>query len=132
MKEKKFLISFTKFVPEGTSRTELYTMSVTQFDYKPAQRKYPYDFYLYANFLYNIEVNYNDEHFIFSYEHCPVENNPYHFQFFTQDSEGERLPRKAKKKSEQNHNKIIADIIFENIISEAVCFDVSKLVSYIK
>ena len=26
-----------KIVPEGTSRTELYTMSVTQFDYKPAQ-----------------------------------------------------------------------------------------------
>ena len=31
--------------------------------------------------------------------------------------------------SEQNRNKAIADIIFENILSAAVCFDTSKLIS---
>ena len=40
-----------KIVPEGTSRTELYTMSVPQFDYKPVQRKYPYDFYIICGFF---------------------------------------------------------------------------------
>ena len=118
-----------KIVPEGTSRTELYTMSVTQFDFKPKQRKYPFDFYLFADYLYNVEIHFNEEEYIFSYEHCPVENNPYHFQFYTTDKNGQKLPRKAKKKSEQNRNKAIADIIFENILSEAVCFDKSKLIS---
>ena len=118
-----------KIVPEGTSRTELYTMSVTQFDYKPAMRKYPFDFYFYADYLFDIAVKFNDESYVFSYEHCPVENNPYHFQFYTIDKDGQKLPRQAKKKSEQNRNKAIADIIFENILSEAVCFDKSKLVS---
>ena len=118
-----------KIVPEGTPRTELYTMSVTQYDYKPAQRKYPYDFYFYADYLHNVEIHFNDEKYVFSYEHCPVENNPYHFQFFTKDQNGEKLPRQAKKKSEQNRNKAIADVIFENILSAAVCFDTSKLIS---
>ena len=121
-----------KIVPEGTSRTELYTMSVTQYDYKPDTRKYPFDFYFYSDFLYDVEINYNNEKFTFSYEHCPVENNPYHFQFYTKAENGERLPRQAKKKSEQNRNKMIADIIFENILSEAVCFDENRLVSYKK
>lgn len=67
---------------------------------------------------------------MFSYEHCPVGNNPYHFQFYTKDSKDERLPRKAQKKSEQNRNKALADIIYENILSEAVCFDVKKLIFY--
>ena len=119
-----------KIVPEGTSRTELYTMSVTQFDFKPKSRKYPYDFYFYADSLYEVEVNFEDELFLFSYENCPVESNPYHFQFYTKDSNGEKLPRKAQKKSEQNRNKVIADIIFENILSEAVCFNKEALVSY--
>lgn len=119
-----------KIVPEGTSRTELYTMSVTQFDYKSKSKKYPFDFYFYADFLYDVKVNFNQEQFMFSYEHCPIENNPYHFQFYTKDSNGERLPRKAQKKSEQNRNKMLADIIYENILSEAVCFDVKKLISY--
>ena len=118
-----------KIVPEGTSRTELYTMSVTQFDYKTPRRKYPFDFYFYADYLYNVGVHFNDEIFLFSYEHCPVEDNPYHFQFFTKDSNGEKLPRKAQKKSEQNKNKMLADVIYENILSEAVCFDTDKLVS---
>lgn len=90
-----------KIVPEGTSRTELYTMSVTQYDFKPEQRKYPFDFYFYADYLHNVEVQFNDE----------------------------KLPRQAKKKSEQNRNKAIADVIFENILSVAVCFDTSKLIS---
>ena len=118
-----------KIIPEGTSRTELYTMSVTQFDFKPSQRKYPFDFYLFADNLYNVEIHFNEEKYIFSYEHCPVEGNPYHFQFYTKDDAGEKLPRQAKKKSEQNRNKAIADIIFENILSDAVCFDSSKLIS---
>ena len=58
-----------------------------------------------------------------------VEGNPYHFQFYTEDANGVKLPRQAKKKSEQNRNKAIADIIFENVLSEAVCFDTSKLIS---
>ena len=118
-----------KIVPEGTSRTELYTMSVTQFDFKPNQRKYPFDFYFFADNLYNVEILFNEEKYIFSYEHCPVEGNPFHFQFYTEDDNGEKLPRQAKKKSEQNRNKAIADIIFENVLSEAVCFDASKLIS---
>ena len=118
-----------KIVPEGTSRTELYTMSVTQFDYKARQRKYPFDFYFHADYLYDVEICFNDEKFVFSYEHCPVEDNPYHFQFFTKDSHGEKLPRKAQKKSEQNRNKMLADVIFENILSEAVCLDTDRLVS---
>ena len=118
-----------KIVPEGTSRTELYTMSVTQFDYKTPERKYPFDFYFYSDYLHNVEVNFGGETFLFSYEHCPVESNPFHFQFFTKDSNGEKLPRRAQKKSEQNRNKMLADIIFENILSEAVCFDTGKLVS---
>lgn len=118
-----------KIVPEGTSRTELYTMSVTQFDFKPNQRKYPFNFYFFADYLYNVEIHFNEEEYIFSYEHCPVETNPYHFQFYTTDKNGQKLPRKAKKKSEQNRNKAIADIIFENILSEAVCFDTGKLIS---
>ena len=118
-----------KIVPEGTSRTELYTMSVTQFDFKPKQRKYPFDFYFFADCLYNVKIHFSEEEYIFSYEHCPVENNPYHFQFYTTDKNGEKLPRQAKKKSEQNRNKAIADIIFENILSESVCFDKSKLIS---
>ena len=28
-----------KIVPDGTSRTELYTMSVTQFDFRPTRKK---------------------------------------------------------------------------------------------
>lgn len=48
------------------------------------------------------------------------------------DQNGDKLPRQAKKKSEQNRNKAIADIIFENILSAAVCFDTSKLVSCVK
>lgn len=118
-----------KIVPEGTSRTELYTMSVTQFNYTPEQRKYPFDFYFYADYLYDLEILFNKEKYVFSYEHCPVENNPYHFQFYTQDENGVKLPRQAKKKSEQNRNKAIADIIFENILSDAVCFDTSRLIS---
>ena len=118
-----------KIVPEGTSRTELYTMSVTQFDYKTPQRKYPFDFYFYADYLYDVEVRFNNENFVFSYEHCPVDNNPYHFQFYTKDQNGEKLPRKARTKSEQNKNKMLADIIFENILSEAVCFNTEKLIS---
>ena len=118
-----------KIVPEGTSRTELYTMSVTQFDFKPNQRKYPFDFYFFADYLYNVEILFNEDRYIFSYDHCPVEGNPYHFQFYTEDDNGEKLPRQAKKKSEQNRNKAIADIIFENVLSEAVCFDTGKLIS---
>ena len=118
-----------KIVPEGTSRTELYTRSVTQFDFKPNQRKYPFDFYFFADFLYNVKIHFNNEKYIFSYEHCPVEGNPYHFQFYTEDDNGKKLPRQAKKKSEQNRNKAIADIIFENVLSEAVCFDTGKLIS---
>ena len=89
------------------------------------------DFYFYADYLHNVEVQFNDEKYVFSYEHCPVENNPYHFQFYTKDQNGEKLPRQAKKKSEQNRNKAIADVIFENILSAAVCFDTSKLISCI-
>ena len=49
---------------------------------------------------------------------------------FTRETQnGEKLPSQAKKKSEQNKNKAIADIIFENILSAAVCFDSSKLIS---
>ena len=102
-------------------------MSVTQFDFKPALRKYPFNFYFCADSLYDVSVVCNEEHFIFSYEHSPVENNPYHFQFYAVDNNGNRLPRKAQKKSEQNRNKMLADVIFENILSEAVCFDTSKL-----
>ena len=118
-----------KIVPEGTTRTELYSMSVTQFNYVPEQRKYPFDFYFFADFLYNVEIQFGEEKYCFSYEHCPVENNPFHFQFYTKDGNGEKLPRQAKKKSEQNRNKAIADIIYENVLSEAVCFDTTKLIS---
>ena len=119
-----------KIVPEGTSRTELYTMSVTQYDFKPSCRKYPFDFYFHADSLYDVEVCFNNERFIFSYEHCPTDGNPYHFQFYAEDSSKVRLPRKAQKKSEQNRNKMIADVIFENVLSEAVCFTPEKLKSY--
>ncbi len=55
-----------KIVPEGTSRTELYTMSVTQYDFMPKSHKYPCDFY--ADFLFDVEVSINEEKLTFFYE----------------------------------------------------------------
>jgi len=102
-------------------------MSVYLYDFTPEKKSYSNSCYLYCKKLYQQEVEFRGEDFLLSYEHVPVQENPYHFQLFTKDSKGNKIPRDTKITSEKKFNKALALVILKNWIAKAVCYDKTAL-----
>lgn len=126
-----------KIIPNKNPRTELFNLSVYLYGFSPSKRKYGYDFFFFCNKLYELSVkfkrneNEKEELFTFSYKYDPVTDgdfiNPCHFVFCVRDSSGNELPRQAEKESIQKRNKALVNLIFEEYLCKAVCFDTNLL-----
>jgi hypothetical protein len=86
-----------------------------------------YPLYFMAQKLFERTFKYNNEIFLVSFEHKPIIANYWHFQLFTQDSNGSRLPREPKPGeketlSQDKKLKKIATAVFEYLLSKAICY----------
>lgn len=125
-----------KIISSKTPKTDLFTLSVYLYGYKPNKRIQLFDFYFYCNRLYEQTIinNDNNEEYIFTYKYDPIldkeNHNPCHFIFRVRDKEGNYLPRAAKTSSEQKRNKAFAKFIYENFLIEAVCINPNDLIPW--
>ncbi|GHV94192.1 hypothetical protein AGMMS50293_05120 [Spirochaetia bacterium] len=101
-------------------------------DAKPEEVEYSrkndaYPLFLNASKVFNYSFKYNKEQFFLSFWHQPTIVNYWHFQLFTSDSEGNHLPRNPKfdeKETKEQERKLkrIAIVVFEYLLSEAICY----------
>lgn len=122
----------SKIISPKTPTTDLFCLSVYLYGFNPQKRLFPYDIYFYCDKLYEqpISNETTKEEYIFSYRYDPIigsQSNPCHFIFCVRDLNGNYLPREAKTKSEQKHNKALAKLIIESFLVETVCLDKNEL-----
>ena len=76
-----------------------------------------FQLFLRADRLYNRTLDFFGENFLFSFSHKPTESNYWHFQLWTQDKQGNVVPRDKSN----NRLKKLAKHLLENVVLEAVC-----------
>lgn len=77
-----------------------------------------YPLFLCAQKLYEYPIIFENEKFCLSFLHKPTIVNYWHFQLFTEDSNGEHLPRESKP--EDKKLKRLAVIVLEYLITESI------------
>lgn len=113
-----------KIIPLKTSSADVFELSVYLYGYfnekhigirKPG-RFFP--LFLQVNELYRRSIQYDNEHYILSFSHCPDLTNYWHFQLYTVDSTNQKIPRDTKKTREKNLAKFIIREYIKKAISK--------------
>jgi hypothetical protein len=89
-------------------------------------KKEVFPLFLYVNKLYKKRVSFFDEEYVLSFSHKPKKANYWHFQLFTQDSQGEYIP----KDKHNSRTKKLAKHLFENFIMNAICRNKVEVVPF--
>ena len=127
-----------KIIQSQTPTTDLFSMSVYLYGYKPVKRKLQYDFYFFCEKLYEQPIKHptSGESFTFTYIYDPIigdahkPENPCHFIFRVRDSKGIYLPREASTKTLQKYNKVLAKHIITEFLCETVCLEPQNLLKW--
>jgi hypothetical protein len=76
-----------------------------------------YPLFLSVDRLNRQELDFNGETYLLSFSHRPTRVNYWHFELWTEDSEGGRIPRDKSNA----HTKYLAKSILEYLSTEAIC-----------
>jgi hypothetical protein len=112
-----------KIVPAESSSTDIFDFSVFLYGYYSEKhigiRKAGifYPLFLRTNRLYEQSIFYEGNSFVLSFLHYPTNENYWHFQLYTTDNTGRKIPRDTKKKREKN----LAKFIVGEYVKEAIC-----------
>jgi hypothetical protein len=82
----------------------------------PFSKEIAYPLFLSAGKLNKQEFDFNGENHLLSFSHRPTRVNYWHFELWTEDSKGARIPRDKSNA----HTKYLAKSILEYITSETV------------
>jgi hypothetical protein len=101
-------------------------------EYSVTENAYP--LFLEASKLFEHSFTFEEESFSVSFWHKPTIANYWHFKLFTQDSEGNHLPRQPKSGERETNKKAkklrhIALTVFEYLVSTSIC-NSSKAIKY--
>ena len=111
-----------KIIPPHTSSTDVFELSVFLYGYYNEKhigirKQGVFPLFLKAKKLYEQSILYENEHYVLSFYHCPTDENYWHFQLYTVDSDNNKIPRNTKKSRDKN----LAKLIIREYIKKAIC-----------
>jgi len=112
-----------KLIPPPTPSTDVFELSVFLYGYynkKHIGIRKPGTFFLLfllVKKLYKRTILYQGENYTLSFSHCPTRLNYWHFQLYTVDNIGNKIPRGTKKPRYKN----LARFIAREYIKRAIC-----------